>query len=479
LKRIPLIVADPRKTGLVPHASLWLSVSAGSDTALVNGLAALLLKKEALDFSFIENFTQGFSDYRDGLSAFDLEGACRVTGVDMVSMERAADLLRGRKIAFVIGHGILQQKSGASAMDALINLALVTGSLVGDNKGFTFIARENNEVGALDMGTVPDFLPGRRPFYNDIERRNWEKIWEVKLSPDPGLDVIRMIEEAEKGNLKALYVMGENPLQSLPQAERVRNALNKLEHLVVQDILVTETSRMAHVVLPGAAFSEKGGHFTNMEGRIQSFEPAVSPPGDAKPDWEILNLLAGKMGSPEEHSSLKKIGAEISRRIPLYAELGKGGEASWVRETSGLRPFNQEGLGDPITFSAVTPLADGHFDKEYPLAALLGSLKYHLGGGTRTGFSRRIKDFGLKGEVEISPEDGMKLNLKAGDKVRISSVHGSIEREVIFNKGLRPGCLFIPIAFHNNDSGHLIGLTQLGEADSPGWNMCRVRVEKF
>jgi len=479
IKGIPLIVADSRRTGLVPFSSLWLAVSPGSDVELINGIAALVSKKDGVDSSFIDKFTQGFENYRDGLSAFDLERACRVTGVDMVSMERAADLLRGKKIAFVIGHGILQQKYGASAMDAIINLALMTGSLVGDNKGFYFIARENNEAGALDMGTVPDFLPGRRPFHNDVDRKYWERIWDVRLSPDPGLNLMRMIEEAEKGNLKALYVMGENPLRGLPQTERIRNAFNNLELLVVQDILTTETTHIAHVVLAGASFSEKGGSFTNMEGRIQSFEPVVSPPGEAKPDWEILGLLSKKMGYPEGYLSIQKISAEISRNVPIYSELGKGREEAWVRETSNLRLFNQDGMGDSIPFSAVTSKEGELFDKEYPFAAILGSLKYHLGSGTRTGLSKRIKDFGLKGEVEISPEDAMKLNLEAGDKARISSPHGSIEREVTLNKGLRPGRVFIPIAFHNNDVRQLIELTQLGEADSPGWNMRPVRVEKI
>jgi formate dehydrogenase alpha subunit len=478
IKGIPLIVADPRKTGLVPFSSLWLAVSPDCDAELINGIAALLLKKDAVDSSFIEKFTQGFDNYRDGLSAFDLERACRVTGVDMFRIERAADLLKHRKIAFVIGHGILHQKYGVSAMDALINLALMTGSLVGDNKGFYFIARENNEVGALDMGTVPDFLPGRRPYHNDIERKNWEKIWGVKLSPDPGLNLIRMIEEAEKGNLKALYIMGENPLRSLPQTERIRNALNNLELLVVQDILTTETTRMAHVVLAGSAFSEKAGSFTNMEGRIQSFEPVVSPPGEAKPDWEILTTLSNKMGHPEEYHSLQKISAEIRRKIPIYSELGKGGSEAWVSDRSNLRPFSQDGMGDSISFSTVSSMEDKRFDKEYPFSAILGSLKYHLGSGTRTGFSRRIKDFVPKGVVEISPEDGTNLNLNAGDLVRISSPHGSIEREATFNKGLLPGCIFVPIAFHNNDVRQLMELNHLGEADSPGWNMRCVRVEK-
>ncbi len=477
IKRIPLIVADPRKTGLVPFSSLWLALSPNSDVALINGLAALLLKEKADDSSFIDRFTQGFDPYRDSLSGLDLEKVCRVTGVEMAVMEETADLLKGKKIAFVIGHGILQQKYGTSAMDALINLALMTGSLGGDNKGFYLIARENNEAGALDMGTVPDFLPGRRPFYNHKDRKYWEKLWDVKLSPDPGLNLVRMIEEAEKGNLKALYIMGENPLLSLPQPERIRNALNSLELLVVQDILTTETTHTAHVVLAGAAFSEKAGTFTNMEGRVQSFEPVVSPPGDARPDWEILDLLSRKMSHADGYSSIQKIRAEISRRIPMYSELGKSGDESWIRETSNLRLFHPDEEGESISFSPVISVDDEVFDKAYPFTAILGSLRCHMGSGTRTGLSDRIKDFGLTGEVEISSEDGTRLNLKVGDKVKISSPDGSIEREVTLKKDLRPGLVFIPMAINNNDARQLMGLTRLGEADSPGWNGCHVKIE--
>jgi len=466
-------------TGLQPFSSLRLAVSPGRDAELINALAACLLKRGAADFSFIDKFTQGFDRYRESLSDIDLKKACRLTGVDSVSMERAADLLNGKKIAFVIGHGILHQKHGASAVDALINLALMTGSLVGDDKGFLFIARENNEAGALDMGTVPDFLPGRRSFHIDAERTYWEKIWDVKLSPDPGLNLIRMMEEAEKGNLKALYVMGENLLRNLPDLERGRNALKNLEHLVVQDILETETTRMAHVVLPGAAFSEKGGAFTNMEGRIQSFEPVVPPPGDAKADWEILSLLSAKMDSPEGYRSLRKIRKEINRRVPAYSDFGKEGEHAWVREMSRLKAFHPEGPGEPITFSAAPDLEEEPFDKEYPFTAVLGSLKYHLGSGTRTGFSKRIGGFDPKGEVEMSPEDCSKLDLKAKDRVSISSRHGTIERELSLNRGLKKGCIFIPIAFHGNDVRHLLEWTPSGESGSAGWNMCRVRVEKI
>ena len=478
MRGIPLIVADPRKTELVPFSSLWLPLAPHSDCELLNALAAILYRRNSYDTDFINQFTKDFELYREGLSSIDLERVCRVTGLDMEVMERAADLIEGKKVAFMIGQGILQQRHGIPAVDALLNLALMTGSLGGDGKGLYFLAMENNQMGAWDMGSVPDFLPSRQPLLDELARKNWEEKWEVKLSPDPGLTIIRMIEEAEKGNLKALYIMGENPLRSLPQTDRVRNALNNLELLVVQDILATETTFIADVVLPGAAFSEKGGSFTNMEGRIQSFEAAVCPPGDAKPDWEILGLLFAKLGCSKRYSSLDEIRAEIVELVPLYSKLDKDRGESWINESSNLRLFRRTGEGEPIHFTPVIMTETESLDKNYPFKAILGSRRYHLGSGTRTGHSARLKDFALKGEVEVSSEDGDRLDLKQGDQVRISSMHGSILREVILKEDLSPGLIFIPVAFHNNDAVNLLDLTELGQADLPGWKECDVRVEK-
>ncbi|MBE9542255.1 MAG: molybdopterin-dependent oxidoreductase, partial [Proteobacteria bacterium] len=426
IKGIPLIVADPRKTGLVPFSSLWLPIAPHSDYAMINALAAILYKRQSYDTDFINKFTESFDLYCDGLSSVDLKKVSRVTGLSIELMEKAADLIEGKKIAFVIGHGIMQQRYGTLAMDALLNLALMTGSLGGDGQGIYLLARENNQMGAWDMGAAPDFLPGRQSLNNDIIRKHWEQNWEVKLSPDPGLNIIRMIEEAEKHNLKALYIMGENPIRSLPQPKRISNALNNLELLIVQDILDTETTQLADVVLPGAAFSEKGGTFTNLEGRIQSFEPVVSPPGEAKPDWEILDMLFDTMHYFKRYSSLQEIRAEIINLVPMYTELGRNGEESWIKECSNIRLFHPDGEGELIHFSPVIKTGDERSDKDYPFTAILGSLRYHLGGGTRTGYSDRIKAFGLKGEVEISSDDGARLNLKEGDRVRISSPYGSI-----------------------------------------------------
>ena len=479
IKGIPLIVADPRKTGLVPFSSLWLPLALHSDCAMINAIAAILYKRKSYDTGFIHKFTEGFDRYSDGLLSVNLETVSRVTGLDREIIEKAANFIEWKKIAFVIGHGILQQRYGSMSMDALLNLALMTGSVGGEDHGLYFLARENNQIGAWDMGVVPDSLPGRQPLSNDTIRNHWEQNWEVKISPDPGLNLIRMIEEAEKGNLQALYIMGENPLRGLPQPERIRNALNKPELLVVQDILATETTQLADVVLPGAAFSEKGGTFTNLEGRIQLFEPAVSPPGEAKPDWEILDMLFDTMRYSKRYSSLNEIRAEISQLVPMYSELERNGQKSWVKESSNLRLFHPDAHGEPIHFSPVISPEDEGFKEDYPFTGIVGSLRYHLGSGTRTGHSNRVKNFSVKGEVEISPEDSHRINLKEGDTVRISSPYGSLSRKVTMKKELRPGLVFIPIGFHNNDAMQLINLTQLGEADSPGWKECPVKIEKL
>ncbi|MEE9612085.1 MAG: molybdopterin-dependent oxidoreductase [Desulfatiglandales bacterium] len=479
MRGIPMIVADPRKTSLVPFSSLWLPLAPHTDRELINALAAILCEKEAFDAPFISRFTEGFEHYQEGLASVNLEKVSQVTGLDADKMEKAAHWLEGKKIAFVVGQGVLQQKYGVLTLDALVNLALMTGSLGGKGKGFWFLAMENNQMGAWDMGTVPDLLPGRQPIGKDVIRKNWEQIWGINLSPDPGLNMIRMIEEAEKGNLKALYIMGENPLRSLPQPDRIRKALEKLEFLVVQDIVSNETTHVADVVLPGAAFSEKGGAFTNLEGRIQSFEPVVSPPGEAKPDWEILDLLGSSMGSPERYESFQEIREEISRHVPMYKELEGNKGRSWVKETSRLRLFQSHGEGERIRFTPVISAEDEEKNEDYPFKALLGSVRFHLGSGTRTAHSDRIKDFALKGQVEISFEDGGRVELKDGDWVKVSSPYGSISREVILKRNLGPGLIFIPMAFHNNDVMQLIGLSELGADDSPGWKECQVRIEKI
>ena len=478
IKGIPLIVADPRRTDLASFSSLWLPLKPNTDTELIHGLAALLLKRQSYDGDFVQKFTEGFAQYQESLSSLDLEKVSRDTGLDMNAMEEAAGLMEGRKIAFVIGHGISEQRHGHHAIDALINLSLITGSLGGRGAGLYPITLENNEAGAWDMGAVPDALPGRRALSDSTVRKHWERAWQVNLSPDPGLSVYRMISEAEKGNLKALYVMGENPARLLAEPARVTSALGKLELLVVQDILETETTRLAHVVLPGAAFSEKQGSFTNMEGRIQSFDPAVAPPGEAKPDWEILDVLGTRMGSVDRYGSIQRIRDEISKVVPEYADLAKNLGATWIRETSRFNLFRPDGKGEPIPFTPYSPIPAEEAEKGYPFKAILGSLRCHLGSGTRTGYSDRIKEYALEGGAEISLEDAGILGIGDGDTVSIASPFGAIKKRVRLNRDLKSGLIFVPKAFQNNDARNLIPLGSPNGAGARGFNVVPIRIEK-
>ena len=476
-KGIPLILADPRRTELANFASIWLPIRPQSDLELINGLAALLHEQKAYDSSFVDQYTEGFSLFRYGLSALDMEKISNATNLDSALINKTADLLKQKKIAIVIGHGILQQKNAQHTLGAILNLALMTGSLGSPGTGLFVLARENNQLGAMDMGTAPDLLPGRQPLDDEAARKKWEKNWKVNISPDPGLNLVRVIEAAEAGSLKALYIMGENPLRALPQSERVQKALGKLEFLVVQDILHNETAKIADIVLPGAAISEKQGSITNLEGRLQTFQPVVSPPGKAQPDWKILDLLAAGLGGGKAYETLEKIREEICQLVPAYQSLN-GQNQGWLNPTGDKALFNTAGSKDLISFYPVVSTEDDGDDKNFPFTAIIGSLRYQLGSGTRTGASDRVNGFDLAGQLEMSPPDSTDLKIDNGDTVMLTSASGSITRSVRIDKSLSAGQLFVPTGYNKNDAMNLLPLSDITKAGSPGWKTTRVKVKK-
>ena len=473
----PLIVVDPRKTELVSFAAQWLRINPQTDLELLNALAALLHEKNAYDSEFIDRHAEGFSIFTYGLSSLDVDKVSRVSGLTIERLNATAEFLKGKRIAFVVGHGILQQRYGIHTMGAILNLSLMTASLGTEGGGVYVLARENNQAGAMDMGAVPNLLPGRMPLDENGARKVWEKNWKVKISPDPGLNMSRIIEAAESGQLKALYIMGENPLRSLPQPERVKAAIEKLEFVVVQDILNNEVVKLADVALPGAAASEKSGSFTNMEGRIQHFSPVVPPPGKAKPDWEILDLLATRLGAAEPYGTVEKIREEICRLVPPYAQMNGTGH-SWLNASSPMAAFHADGAGKMISFSPVVSTADEQSDVDYPFQAILGTLRFHLGSGTRTIASGRIRDFDLSGEVAICAADAEQLKLKEGDTVQVESRWGAIKRKLGCSNRVGPGQLFVPLAVNANDAMNLIDLSDLADPKSTGWKTCAVRIKK-
>ncbi len=475
-------VVDPRRTELAGLASLWLAPRPATDFDLVNSLAAELIMKNGQDQSFIDRFTTGFGPYTEALAAIDPKRVERMTGVTGAAINEVVDIIRGKRPAIVPGRGILQQRHGSKTLAALANLALLTGSFGIEGAGFHIPSYESNQVGARDMGSAPGALPGRQSVKNEPDRKEWERRWRADISPDPGWGVVRMIEEMEAGHLKAVYVMGENPLQRLPEPARVRKAFEKLDFLMVQDILDYETLELADLVLPGAAFCEKSGSFTNMEGFIQTFDPVIPPPGQAKPDWEILGLLAEKMGYPEKYGSLEKIRKEMIRFIPSYAGLEhiEPGGLEFRTMIGESNTFSrEESEGQCLSFFPVESIGEVKADEAYPLTMILGSSRFHMGSGARTGRSPRLRRFAPPGSLEISRDDGEALGLRDGDAVRIVSGYGFLEREVRLTGGLKSGLVFLPASFNANDAARLVGLKPLDSPDSPGLITCAVKLEKL
>jgi formate dehydrogenase alpha subunit len=502
-KGIPILLIDPRQTDLSKDARIILNPTPGSDLALINALSALLCRRGTCETSFIERFTKGFGAYSQSLNALDLNQAAGDTGLCLDDLEKAADLLAGKKITFVVGRGISKQRQGEKIMDALLNLAMMTSSIGYAGAGFHITTGESNIVGSWYMGTVPDALPGRRLLCEKKTQKEWEAVWGAELSLKPGLNMLQMIEAAEKGLLKAVYIMGENPLRALQEPERVRKAFERIPFIVCQDILQTETTAAAHIVLPGAAVAEKEGTFTNMEGRLQQFSPAILPPGDSRPDFEILSVLSQKMSGSPHPLSLDDIREEISRVLPMHTGNTQSSHLVWIKDFAQKDDARAEKPDSSIEpkFSDVFPLKRDTPDSEYPFTALLGSDRYHLGSGTRTSRSYRIATFensakiepkqraqsphSLKypdacgGELQISLADAECLALKDGDAVRLTSKWGAISRAVRIQKRLSKGLVYVPGAYNHNDARCLIPLTPLFSEESSGWNYCRVKIEKI
>jgi len=468
-KGVPMVLIDPIRTDLVPFARVWLRPDGCGEAETLNALAAAMLQAGGVDPVKAE----GLDEVRQDLLNMDLEEVCRRNGPDQEALEEAARVLTGKPFLLVAGERIVSWSPGGYAMPYLINLVLLTGGGGENGDRLLIPAPECNRVGALDMGISRRMLPGRMPLENEPGRRHWERLWGVRISPDPGLSPARLIQEAEKGNLKALYVMGENPLRSFPQPDRVRNALKNLDLLVVQDILETETSALAHVTLPGAAFGEKQGAFTNLESRVQAFTAAAPPPGEARPDWRILcdlfDALSPAAGSYHEIEDIRR---DIRDHVPGYGSISFQQDENRSPEFRNPLPVSGEDV-----MSYFPPHKASHDNvgfQEYPLLAVFESPRRHMGSGTRTSRSCSIDFKASSPGLEVSPEDAGLLEIQSGDRVRVVSASGTLEREVEVSVCMRPGVVRVATGVDNNDAMNLLPI----EGEEVISKACMVRMEK-
>jgi predicted molibdopterin-dependent oxidoreductase YjgC len=397
-------------------------------------------------------------------------------------------LAKAEWASIVYGNGITQNVNGVDSVMALANLVMLTGNIERRGGGIFALQRENNAQGACDMGSLPDLLPGYQSLDDRQARSNFEKQWGSSLPSNAGLSAMEMMEQAKKGKLKGMLIVGENPAASFPRPSLIKKALDSLEFLVVADMFLTETAKLADVVLPSASFAEKEGTFTNFEGRTQPVRKAIEPVGGCRPDWKIILQLSKEMGQSMPYSSLQEVVNEIEELLPFYqrpasADLEKE-DVDWAElESDSVRtkrlykgPF-PSGFGR-LSPAEYTPPAELP-GNGYPLTLLSGSVLHHFGSGTRSLRSSRLKNFSSSSWLEISRNDAKNLGLGDGDPVRVASPVGELTTTVRVASSLPPGLLFMPISFPDSPASELFDIKLDPRSKAPSLKSCAVRLERI
>lgn len=487
-KGAELIIVDPRRTSLAQFAHMWLKPRAGTDIALLNGLARIIIDEKKLDVEFVTRMTDNFAKWADSLKKYTPSYVEELTGIPRKDLQKAARILAGAEQASIVyGNGITQQANGTGAVIAIANLTMLTGN-AGRRGGIFALQRENNALGACDMGALPDFLPGYQSIGDAQDRKKFEERWRCSLPVRTGLTALEMMEAARAGTVKGMFIMGENPVASFPQTSIVKKALESLDCLVVTDMFMTEAARLASVVLPAASFAEKEGTFTNFEGRVQKVRKVIEPVGGSLPDGEIILRLAGMMGSPLPYRSQQEVLDEIEEMVPFYHHVphvdADAINADWAEEENssyGNRRLHKglfpSGFGRFLSVEYNPP--QGVTKDGYPFTLIVGSSRYHFGSGTRSSRSARLKRFSLESFLEISSADAKDLGLSDGDRVTVMSAQGELLTSTKVSDTLPRGLLYMPISFPQSPVYELFITVLDRQTKAPALKSCAVRLERI
>jgi len=482
-KGAKLILIDPRQTKLSPFAHLCLRPKIGTDVVLLNSLAKVIIDEGLLDEEFVARRTDNFEALMKVLERYSPEYAEAVTSIPSDEIRAAARLYaKASGAAIVYGTGITQFVNGTDGVKAIPNLALLTGNIGRRGGGIYALQRENNGQGACDMGALPDFLPGYQGVADVKMRKKFEEYWKVDLPTDPGLTAVEIVEQAKEGKIKGLYIVGENPILSFPHSSLVAEAFASLDFLVVQDMFLTETARLANVVLPAASFAEKEGTFTNFEGKVNKVRKAVDAPGESLSDWEIILRLADKMGSPLPFSSLQEVMGEIEELVPFYE--GYMDSKSLYEAEPDVSETRRNNLGQLLKgFARFSPIEYippvGREKEDYPFTLLTGTVLYHFGTGARSSRASRPKKLLPQGFVEIGESDAKKLGISDSDQVKLISPVAELIAVARITETLPDGAVFMPISFQDTPVNRLFKIVLDPKAKTPSLKACSVRIERI
>ncbi|MQY82614.1 formate dehydrogenase subunit alpha [archaeon] len=482
-----LIVADPRAIKLVDYATIYLQHRPGTDVPLLNAMMNVIIEEGLQDEEFIATRTEGFESLKETVAAYTPESVEDVTGVPAEDIREAARLYGGAENASLFfSMGITQHTTGVDNVVSTANLAMLTGNVGREGTGVNPLRGQNNVQGACDMGALPDYLPGYGKVTDEATRKRYEENWNVELPPEVGLTVVEMMN-ACGGGVRAMFVMGENPLISDPDLNHVREQLGKLDFLVVSELFLSETAEMADVVLPIASFAEKDGTFTATDRRVQRVNKAIEPLGDSRPDWQVLSQIADLLGYPMEYDSPGEIMDEIACLAPIYGGIShrrlEEEDLRWpctAPDHPGTRILHQgkfsRGLGRFQSVEYRPPAEEP--DKSYPYILTTGRLLFHWHTGTMTRRSGTLTDQVNEAFVEISVKDAADIGVDDGDIVRVKSRRGEITLKVDVTDRIKDGVVFIPFHFSEAAANVLTNPALDPLAKIPEFKACAVQVER-
>ncbi len=490
-KGTKFIVIDPREIPMVKFADMYLSFRPGSDVAWINGMMRIIIEEGLDDKKFIEERTENFEELKKVVDKYTPDFVEKVCGIPADQLVEAANMFASAdKGSIIYSMGITQHTTGTDNVQSIANLAMLTGNVGRRSTGVNPLRGQNNVQGACDVGGLPNVYPGYQAVTIEDNKKKFEEAWGVPLDDKVGLTIVEMLNAASEGKVRGMYIVGENPMISDPDINHVKESLEKLDLLVVQDIFLTETAELADVVLPAASYAEKDGTFTATDRRVQKLNQAIQPIGDARLDWKIICDVAKRMGGNGfDFNSASEIVDELASVSPIYGgisfdRLGSNGGLLWPcpdAEHAGTEFLHSgkfaKGKGSfaPIDFIEPNELPDD----EYPFILSTGRMLFHYHTGTMTRRTPVLANEVETGFVEIHPDDAKRLSIFDGEMIKVSSRRGEIEIAAQVTDKIRPGVIFIPFHFAECAANVLTNPALDPKAKIPELKVCAAQVQKM
>ncbi len=485
-----IIVAEPRVIDLSGDADVFLQILPGTNVALYNAMMNVIISEGLQNSAYIDERTEKYEDLVAAVSSCTPEKVAEICGVSADDIRAAARLYaKAEKASIFYAMGVTQHTTGTEGVMSLSNLSLLCGNIGIESGGINPLRGQNNVQGACDMGALPGDLTGYQKVANPDALAKFENAWGAKLSDKPGLTLCDIVHKAGHGDIKFLYIMGENPMVSDPDLNHVEEALKKTEFLVVQDIFLTETAALADVVLPAASFAEKEGTFSNTERRVQRVRKAIDPIGNSKADWVILMELLNRLGIDKKYANPSEIMEEIASLTPSYGgitydRLDQLGSLQWPCPTTdhpGTVYLHKasiargKGLFKAIEYKASNELPD----KDYPYVLTTGRILYHYHTRTMTGKVDGLNALSPESFIEINPVTAKNLGIKDGAKVSVSSRRGELTTVAKLTRTIKEGVLFMPFHFAEGAANILTNPALDPISKIPEYKVCAVNIAPF